>query len=154
MYGNYYDINIEQRELPLPKAFCKDMRALVREAKAMKIRCAFVHDEKTFTLKFTGGDEEPLDFDCNCYRSLGITSCGGLRTHPGDKNFDSAVKAGLMVCLKHKVIDRWCTDGSEKSEEWLLAKQLAEKIGLDTELYRPFTEMGDNGFIRDIPNEK
>lgn len=153
MYGNHYDINIEQRELPLPKAFCKDMRALVREAKAMKIRCAFIHDEKTFTLKFTGGGEEPLDFDRNSHRSLGIPSSGGLRTHPCDNNFDSVVKASLMVCLKHGLVDRWCTDGSEKGEEWLLAKQLAEKIGLDTESYRPITEMGDNGFIRDIPNE-
>ena len=154
MYGNYYDINIEQRERPLTKEFCKDMRSLVRVAKAKKIRCAFTHNENTFVLKFTGGDEEPLNFDCNCYKSLGITSCGGLRTHPGNNNFDSVVKAGLMVCLKHKVIDRWCTDGSEKGTEWLLAKQLAEKIGLDTELYRPLIETGDNGFMRDIPDEK
>lgn len=154
MYGNYYDINIEQRERPLTKEFCKDMRSLVRAAKARKIRCAFVHDEKTFTLKFTGGDEEPLDFDCNCYKGLGITDCGGLRTHPGDNNFDSAVKAGLVVCLKHGVIDRWSTDGSEQDSEWQLAKEIVQEIGIDTELYRPLTSLGENGFMRDIPYEK
>lgn len=152
MYGNYYDINIEQRERPLTKEFCKDMRTLVRVAKAMKIRCAFTHDEKTFVLKFTGGDEEPLDFDCNCYHSLGFTDCGGLRTHPGDNNFDSVVKVGLMICLKHRVIDRWSTDGSEQGEEWLLAKNIAHEVGLVTELYRPMTEMGENGFMRDLSN--
>lgn len=152
MYGNYYDINIEQRERPLPKEFCKDMRALVRVAKATKIRCAFTHDEKTFVLKFTGGDEEPLDFDYNCYHSLGFTDCGGLRTHPGDNHFDSVVKVGLMICLKHGVIDRWSTDGSEQGEEWLLAKNIAHEVGLVTEFYRPMTEMGENGFMRDLSN--
>lgn len=154
MYGNYYDINIEQRERPLTKEFCKDMRSLVHAAKVRKIRCAFTHDEKTFTLKFTGGGEEPLDFDCNSYKSLGIPSCGGLRTHPGDNNFDSVVKVGLMICLKHGVIDRWDTDGSEQGREWQLAKEIAQEIGIDAELYRPLTEMGDNGFTWDIPYEK
>lgn len=149
MYGNYYCLNIENRRKPLTKEFCSDMRSLVRVAKEEKIRCAFVHDETSFTLKFTGGNEEPLNFESNCYSSMGISDSGGLRTHPCDNNFDSVVKAGLMVCQKHNLVDCWCTDGGSHDSEWELAKKLASKIGLDCNLYLPKTSVGTNGFMHD-----
>ncbi|MBR4407558.1 MAG: hypothetical protein IKT27_04535 [Clostridia bacterium] len=147
MFGNYYGIMDEH---PITKDFVKDMRSLVREAKANKIRCSFTHDDNDFCLRFTGGDEEPLDFRVNNHSGIGRPLSAGLRTHPCDNNFDSAVKVGLMVCLKHGLIYHWVTDSSHLGEEWLLAKKIAEKIGIDTEQFKPLDEFGRNGFIGDL----
>lgn len=146
MFGNYYGI---MEEHPITKDFVKDMRSLVREAKANKIRCAFTHDDNDFCLRFMGGDEEPLDFRINNCSGIGCPHSAGLRTHPRDNHFDSVVKVGLMVCLKHELITNWETDSSHLDEEWLLAKNIAEKIGIDSEQFKPLDEFGRNGFFGD-----
>lgn len=146
MFGNYYGI---MEEHPITKDFVKDMRSLVREAKANKIRCSFTHDDNDFCLRFTGGDEEPLDFRANNDSGIGCPFSAGLRTHPCDNNFDSVVKVGLMVCLKHGLINHWVTDSNRLGEEWLLAKKIAVKIGLDPEQLKPVGEFRENGFLGD-----
>ena len=146
MFGNYYGINESH---PITKDFVKDMRSLVREAKANVIRCSFTHDDNNFRLRFTGGDEESLDLESNGCNNIGLPLCGGIRTHPCANNFDSAVKAGLMVCLKHNLIWHWVTDSSHVSDEWLLAKKIAEAIGLEVDKLLPLDEFGQNGFLGD-----